>query len=47
MADHRDQHFDGVLVPLLDAEREERKNHRRTDEMTVKIAPEQGELRNV
>ena len=31
VADHRDQHLDGVLVPLLDAEREEREDHRCTD----------------
>ena len=29
MADHRDQHLDGVMVPLLDAERKEREDHRR------------------
>src|ERR1700745_3761777 len=31
MADHRDQHLDGVLVPLLDAEREELEDHRGTN----------------
>jgi hypothetical protein len=47
MADQWDQHLGGVLAPLLDAEGEERKNHRSTNEMAVKTAPEQGGPRNI
>src|SRR3984893_321004 len=47
MADQGDQHLSGVLAPLLDAEGEERKNHRGTNQMTVKTAPKRGGLRNI
>src|SRR4029077_13778870 len=47
MTDHRDQHLDGVLVPLLDGENEEREDHRSTNEMTVKIAPKRDGPRNM
>jgi hypothetical protein len=46
MADHRDQHLDGVVVPLLDAECEELEDHRRPNEMTVKVAPKRDSPRN-
>jgi hypothetical protein len=35
-----------MLVPLLDAEGEEREDHRGTNQMTVQTAPKQGGARN-